>query len=536
MITRDTQGAQMAGATTQTGAEALVHTLIAGGVDTCFANPGTSEMHFVAALDQIPGLRCVLGLQENTVTGMADGYFRIARRPAATLLHCGPGLANGIANLHNARRAGSGMLNIVGDHATGHVAHDSPLTADVDALAGAASDWHAFGTDPARIGADAARGLAAASSGYGGVASLVLPADVSWSPGGMAVLPGPGLPPLPPDPGAIAKVARSLRSGRRALILLGTPAVTADLHPLLAGLALATGAQLMGSPMIAAQPRGRGRLALRSAPYPVDEAIAVLAEFDVLVLVNCPPPVGFFRYPGRPSLLHRPDAEVLTLSRPDQDAAAALHALAAELGASTAAVAVAEGRIPTGTGPITPETLAATVARLLPEDAIVVNEALTLGGGFGDVMSLAAPCDWLTVTGGAIGGGIPIATGAAIGAQAIGRPDRRVVTLQADGSAAYTVQALWTQAREKLPVITLLLNNRAYAILQGEYAKVGARPGPTARAMMQLDRPALDWCSIAIGFGVPAQPATTAEELAHAFQDALRREGPSLIDVRFSDA
>jgi acetolactate synthase-1/2/3 large subunit len=519
--------------TEETGAEALVRTLIAGGVDTCFANPGTSEMHFVAALDRIPGIRCVLGLQENVVTGMADGYFRVTRRPAATLLHCGPGYANGIANLHNARRAGSGILNIVGDHAVPHVAHDSPLTADVDALVGASSDWYAFGTDPARIGADAARGLAAAGSAHGRVTSLVLPADVSWGPGGVAATPLAPAAPLPPDPGAVARAARALRSGRRALVLLGTPAVAADLHPLLAGLARATGATLMASPMIAAIPRGRGRLDLPTIAYAVDDALRQLAPYDVVILVNCPPPVGFFRYPGRPSLMHRPDAEVITLSRPDQDAAAALRALAADLGAAPAAIPSAPGGIPEVSGPITPESLAATVARLLPEDAIVVNEALTLGGGFASVMPHAAPVDWLTVTGGAIGGGIPLATGAAVGARAMGRSDRRVVTLQADGSAAYTLQALWTQARENLPVTTLLLNNRAYAILLGEYAKVGAQPGPTARDMMSLDRPALDWVALARGFGVTAEAAATVEALRPALARGLALDGPSLIDLRF---
>ncbi len=518
----------------QTGAEALVRTLIAAGVDTCFANPGTSEMHFVAALDRIPGISCVLGLQENAVTGMADGYFRVTRRPAATLLHCGPGYANGIANLHNARRAGSGILNIVGDHATDHVAHDSPLTADVEALVGATSDWHAFGTDPAQIGADAARALAAARSAYGRVASLVLPADVSWGTAGMAASPVAPAAPRPPDPGTIARAARVLRSGRRAMILLGTPAVAADLHPLLAGLARATGATLMASPMISAIPRGRGRLALPAVAYPVDDALRQLAPYDVLILVNCPPPVGFFRYPGRPSLMHRPDAEVVTLSRADQDAAAALRALAAELDASPAAVADDPAAIPDASGPITPESFAATVARALPEGAIVVSEALTLGAGLTAVMPRAAPVDWLSVTGGAIGGGIPMATGAAVGARAMGRPDRRVVTLQADGSAAYTLQALWTQAREKLPVTTLLLNNRAYAILLGEYAKVGAQPGRTARDMMSLDRPALDWVALANGFGVAAEAAATVEELAPALARALALDGPTLIDVRFA--
>ena len=520
--------------TRQTGAEALVRTLIAGGVDTCFANPGTSEMHFVAALDRIPGIRCVLGLQENTVTGMADGYFRITRRPAATLLHCGPGYANGIANIHNARRAGSGMLNIVGDHAIPHVAHDSPLTSDVDALVGATSQWHAFGTDPARIGADAARALEAAGDAYGQVASLVLPADVSWSDGGAQAQPAAPKAPRLPDPGAIERVARALRSGRKAVIILGTPAVTADLHPLLRGLAGKTGAALMGSPSISRMPRGKGRLTLPVVPYPVDDAIRTLAPYDIVVLVNAPPPTGFFLYPGRPSLLHRPDADVLTLSRDDQDAAAALKALAAELGAEPSAIPMPDAaQSPVLTGPITPGGLAAVVARHLPDEAIVINEALTLGGGFDAVMPHAAPCDWLTVTGGAIGGGIPIATGAAIGAQAMGRPDRRVVTLQADGSAAYTVQALWTQARENLPVTTLLLNNRSYAILLGEYAKVGAKPGKTALDMLSLDNPAIDWCAIAQGFGVAAEGVSTLEALDRAVGAAMTANGPVLIDVRF---
>jgi acetolactate synthase-1/2/3 large subunit len=519
----------------QTGAEALVRTLIAGGVDTCFANPGTSEMHFVAALDRIPGIRCVLGLQENTVTGMADGYFRVARRPAATLLHCGPGYANGIANVHNARRAGSGMLNIVGDHAIPHVKHDSPLTSDVDALVGATSQWHAFGTEPGRIGIDAARGLEAAGNAYGQVASLVLPADVSWSEGGVEARPSAPRAPLSPDPKSVRQVARALRSGRKAVIILGTPAVVPELHTLLVGIARETGALLMGSPSISSMPKGRGRLVLPVVPYSVDEAIKTLAPYDIVVLVNCPPPTGFFLYPGRPSLMHRPDAEVLTLSREDQDAAGALHALAAELGAAPAAIPSPEGYgIPNVFGPIAPSGFAAVVAKHLPEDAIVVNEALTLGGGFASVVPHAAPCDWMTVTGGAIGGGIPLATGAAIGAQAIGRPDRRVVTLQADGSAAYTIQGLWTQARENLPVTTLLLNNRSYAILLGEYAKVGATPGQTALDMMSLDRPAIDWSAIAKGFGVASEAVATLEALDAAMARALALDGPMLIDVQFA--
>lgn len=519
-------------AETQSGAEALVRTLIAGGVDTCFANPGTSEMHFVAALDRIPGISCVLGLQENVVTGMADGYFRVTGRPAATLLHCGPGYANGIANIHNARRAGSGMLNIVGDHAIPHVAHDSPLTSDVAALVGATSQWHAFGTSAERIGLDAARGLEAAAAGYGQIASLVLPADVSWSEGGSVAQPRPPTGPLAPDPEAVRKAARTLRSGRKVLILLGTAAVALPLHPLLAGLAAGTGADLMGSPTIAKISRGRGRLNLPVVPYPVDDAIARLAPYDALVLVNCPPPVGFFRYPGRPSLLHRPDADVVVLSRPDQDAAVALQALADELGLAPQAVPAADGELPAVAGAITPASLATHVARLLPENALVVAETITSGIGFPAAMPYAAPVDWIAVTGGAIGGGPPLATGAAVGLRALGQGDRPVIALQADGSAAYTLQALWTQARERLPIITLLLNNRSYAILLGEYQKVGADPGPTARAMMSLDDPAIDWCALARGFGIDAAEAPTHEALEKAFLNAVKSRRPTLIDVR----
>lgn len=317
--------------------------------------------------------------------------------------------------------------------------------------------------------------------------------------------------------------------------MLGTPAVRADLHPLLAGLSAGTGADLMGSSTISNLPRGRGRLNLPMVPYPVADAVARLGAYDVLILVNCPPPVGFFRYPGLPSLLHRPDADVIVLSRPDQDATAALHALAEELGVGPKTVPQAAAvENPDFRGALTPATFAQHVARLLPETAIVVNEALTLGSGFPAAMPFAAPVDWMTVTGGAIGGGPPLATGAAIGASVQGEAARPVIALQADGSAAYTLQALWTQAREKLPVVTLLLNNRAYAILNGEYRKVGAQPGPTAHAMMSLDNPAINWCKMAEALGVTAERADSHEALDQTFRRALLSQTPTLLDIDFT--
>lgn len=516
-----------------TGAEALVHTLIGAGVSACFANPGTSEMHFVAALDRIEGVRCVLGLQENVVTGMADGYFRVTGKPAATLLHCGPGLANGIANLHNARRGGAGIVNIVGDHAIAHVPFDSPLTADVAGLAGSCSDWVTVSTTPQAVGADAARAVQAAGADHGHVATLILPADVSWGEGGVVQPALAPIAPAPIDPLQLQRVIAAVRSGERVLMVLGAPALVAGAHPLLAALQ-AAGIDLMASPLAGRIPVGRGRLAIRTVPYVVDVAVEALRPYDHIVLVNCPPPTAFFLYPGRPSLVSRPDAQTITLARQEQDGFAALVALSAALGLEPSAPQTAEAGPGVEHGPITPEALAGAVCELMPENAIIVGEALTQGAGFPARFPGMAPCDYIAMVGGAIGGGLPMATGTAIGAAEIGQGDRRIVSLQADGSAAYTLQALWTQARENLPCTTLLLNNQKYAILLGEYRNVGANPGQTAFDMLSLDRPAIDWAGIANSFGVTGRVVFTVEELRQAFSEALALEGPCLIDVRMA--
>lgn len=518
---------------TMTGAEALVHSLVASGIDTCFANPGTSEMHFVAALDRIPGIRCVLGLQENVVTGMADGYFRVTGRPAATLLHCGPGLANGLANLHNARRADSAIVNIVGDHATFHLPHDAPLTSDIAGLARTVSSQVHSSRSPQEIGGDTARTVAAARHYPGSTATLILPADVSWSEGGETAAALPVPPPAAPDALALRTAAEMIRAGD-CLILLGGDAVSLEAQAIAGPLAAATGATLMASFTVSRQPMGQGRLDIQKVPYPVDMAIEALAPFRQVILVNCPPPVGFFGYPGKPSLLCRPDARVHVLSRVEECPLAALRGLAEAFGPLPPHAVAERPPLCPGTGPIEPMGFAETVCALLPENALVIDESITLGIGLPAAAPRALPHERLTITGGAIGGGLPLATGAAIGAAMAGRPDRRVIALQADGSAAYTMQALWTQAREALPVTTLLLSNRSYAILLGEYAKVGAAPGPTAFGMMELDRPALDWCGLARGMGVEAARADTLETLAELMRAALARPGPFLIEVDFT--
>ena len=509
------------------GAESLARTLTGAGVEVCFANPGTSEMHFVAALDRVEGLRCVLGLFEGVVTGAADGYGRMADKPASTLLHLGPGLANGLANVHNARRADTPMVNVVGDHATYHKEHDAPLTSDVEGVARPFSHWVRTSTDSRSVAHDGAEAVAAALAPPGRISTLILPADASWNEAD-----GPA--PLPPveeraavAPEAIAAAARALRSDEPAVLFLSGPALREPGLTLAGRIAASTGARLVAQTLNARTERGAGRVAVEFLPYPVDEALASLAGTSRLLLVGSKAPVAFFAYPGKPSELSPQGCEVVTLATPAEDVVGALEALADELGAGQEAPLQTLETPPPGSGHVKFDTAAATVAALLPEDAIIVDEALTGAAAFLSRTRGAAPHDYLQVTGGAIGIGPPLATGAAVAC-----PDRKVVCLQADGSAMYTVQALWTQAREGLDVTTVILDNRSYAILKGELANVGAGDaGRKAHDMMELDRPALDWVSMARGMGVEAGRAATVEELGRQLEAGLRSQGPYLIDL-----
>jgi acetolactate synthase-1/2/3 large subunit len=508
------------------GAESLVKTLLASGVEVCFANPGTSEMHFVAALDRVPGMKCVLGLQENVVTGAADGYWRMADRPAATLLHCGPGLANGLAGLHDARRARSGIVNIPGDHATYHRPYDAPLTADTEGWARGVSAWVKTSMTPQEVGADAAAAVQAARTSPGQIATLILPSDSSWGEGGEVAAPL-AVPAVPQaDPHAVQTVARVLREKRNVLLLLGGLALRVGAQQQAQRVLAATGARAMCEGSNARIQRGQGRLPLERVPYVIEQATAALGWVEHLVLVNAKAPVGFFGYPGKPSILYPPNAQVHVLTRLEQDAEAALRALAEELGAPAAAMPDPGPRPGRERGALSPEGLARTIAAVMPEDSIVVDEAVTYGRGFFPFTHAAPPHDWLQNCGGAIGYGPPVAVGAALGA-----PGRRVIAAQADGSAMYTVQALWTQARERLPVTTLLLSNRKYQILLGEYRNVGANPGRTAMDMLDLGNPDLNWVQMANSMGVEAAQATSLEQVADLMEQSFTRPGPFLIEL-----
>jgi acetolactate synthase-1/2/3 large subunit len=507
------------------GAESLVRTLLAAGVDTCFANPGTSEMHFVAALDRVPGMRCILAMFEGVATGAADGYARMAGKPAASLLHCGPGLANGLANLHNARRGHVPLVNITGDQATYHKPLAPPLAADTEAFARGVSDWVRTAVAADEVGRLAAEAVQAALTPPGQVATLILPSDASWNEGGAAAAPLPAPEPATVDEDTITEVARILASREPAVILLGGRALRAPALADAHRIAAASGAVLLAECFNTRMERGAGRHPIGRVPYAIDAALATFAGCRHVILVEAADPVSFFAYPGKRGQLRPPDAAPHVLARHGEDSADALARLAERLGAPPVPPPSAPRPQP-ARGAVTPEAFAHTLSALLPDDAVVVDESITFGFGVFPATTGAAPHDWLQLTGGAIGDGLPMATGAAVGV-----PGRRVVNLQADGSALYTVQALWTQARERLAVTTVILSNRRYAILQGELQQVGATPGEASRTLFDLGRPDLDWVGIARGFGVDGARAETMDAFADLFAHANRTPGPFLIEL-----
>jgi acetolactate synthase-1/2/3 large subunit len=509
------------------GAQALIKTLVDGGVDVCFANPGTSEMHFVAALDMVPQMRGVLALFEGIATGAADGYARIADRPAAVLLHLGPGLGNGLANLHNARRARVPMVVVVGDHATYHKKYDAPLESDIDALAGSVSGWVHRTADTADVATDAAEAIAVSVAGKQ-ISTLILPADISWTEGAQAG----GISPQPPKPvgvdtDAVALAAKILRSNEPTVLLIGGDATRRAGLTATARIAAATGARCYCETFPTRLERGAGVPAVDRIAYFAETVVAQLDGAKHLVLAGAASPVSFFAYPGKPSDLVPEGCGVHVLAE-HNGAAEALTALADEVAPDTAAAVAAPSRPQLPTGALTAATVADVVGALMPEHVIVVDESNTSGVPLTAATAGAPAHDWLTLTGGAIGYGIPTAVGAAVAA-----PDRPVLCLESDGSAMYTISGLWTQARENLNVTTVIYNNGAYDILRIELQRVGAgsAPGPKALDLLDLSRPTMDFVKIAEGLGVPARRATTAEELADALRTAFAEPGPHLIDA-----
>jgi acetolactate synthase-1/2/3 large subunit len=511
-----------------TGAETLLRTLLANNIDICFMNPGTSEMQFVSALDRVPAMRGILGLFEGVCSGAADGYARMTGRPASTLLHLGPGLGNALANFHNARKARSPIVNIVGEHSTQHLGHDAPLTADIEAFARPVSGWVRTLPSAAAMGETATAAVAAAIAPPGQVATLIIPADFSWTEAGN---PGPALPPqsrTKPPRASIRTVAQSLRSGKPAGILLGGCALTVPALRAATRIAAVTGAAVYANRNAGRMSRGLGVPAATRIPYFPEAAQSLLGNLAHLILVESKPPISFFGYPGLRSTLAPPECALETLAAEGEDGLAALESLADELGAPRENGVPQPDRpaLPAGE-PLTADAIGRAVAALTPENAIFSDESVSSNERIWPHLAAAPAHDYLPVTGGSIGQGLPVALGAAVAC-----PGRKVIALEADGSAMYTLQSLWTMAREKLDVTAIILANRRYRILDIEMKRTGSGPvGPLADRMLALSTPSPDWVKLSEGLGVRAARAATADEFIREFRAAMRESGPALIEA-----
>ncbi len=509
------------------GADALLATLVANEVTACFANPGTSEMQFVAALDRKPEMRPVLCLFEGVATGAADGYGRIADKPACTLLHLGPGYGNGVANLHNARRAYTPIVNIIGDHATYHRQYDAPLNSDIPALSAPNSVWVKSAESPDEVASLAAEAVAASYGPPGGPASLILPADSAW----LETKTEPVIAQRPVRPAPSGKVvdaaAKAIRAASKPLLLVGGQACRAEALAHAARLQ-ALGVTVYSDTFVARQPRGAGAFAPRKMQYFGEMALAELEGVDLMVFAGTTQPVAFFAYPNRPSVLVPEGCATMTLAERAEDAVAGLAALADALGApkqGPSQILALPDAAPSGKQ--TAYTVGASIARHMPEGAIICDDAVTSGAGVAAAAMTARPHEVLALTGGAIGIGLPLAVGAAIAA-----PDRKVVSLNGDGAAMYTIQALWTLAREDLDVTVVVFANNSYRILNIEMTRTGAgAAGPQAAKLLGLGDPAIDWVSLAQGLGLPAVRCETAEAFEKAFAGAMAGRGPMFIEA-----
>ena len=510
-------------------ADALLKTLIANGLEVVFANPGTSEMHLVAAIDHHPEVRPILGLFEGVVTGAADGYARMSGKAAANLLHLGPGLGNGFANIHNAKKARTPMLNIVGDHATYHLQYNAPLTSDLDGLAKASSDWVGRSLSPDDLSSLGSQAWSEAHKFPGQIATMLVPADCAWGEtdniGPVVKRPDP----LKVDDKKIDEAFKALSSSTNAMLFIGGDFLDEESVTLAGKIATSANCRLATDTFVKRHRRGRGITKVEPIPYFAEMAEEHLKGIDVIVFIGTRPPVSFFAYPGKKSYLSPEEAQLIELSSPLQDGKYALNALSDLFGGTR----IDKQLIPNETidmptsGTLGPNNIGPIFAGLLPEETIVCDEAATSGFFVTPHAWNAKPIDWLALTGGSIGQGLPLATGAAIAA-----PDRPVVCLHGDGGAMYTVQALWTQARESLNVTNIIFSNRSYAILKVELDRVGALgTGDRAASMFSLDDPAISWPSLAQSLGVDGYTATTVEEFKKALSNSLISEGPSLIEV-----
>ena len=525
------QSTASAGSSEMTGAQSLLETLVACGVDACFANPGTSELHLVAALQNDKRIRSVLCLFEGVATGAADGYSRVAGKPTATLLHLGPGLANGWANLHNAKKAKTPVLNIVGDHATWHLPLGASLTSDLMGLSDSISDWTHISKSTAEIGPDAAKACQVAMAKGGQIATLVLPADMTWSTGGVVAKP---LSPLPfdmPAAAGISEAAAVLTSGRRVAVLTTGSALIGEGREACTRIAAKTGATFFCHGLNRQMERGVGRMEFRRLSAWGQETLKILADFDDLIIIGTGQPVLSFAHPTFESVLVPASVHVTKLATPEEDVTGTLAALVDAVGmpdeAAVTPLLSQRKTVDLASGPLTADAIGRAINTFMPEGSIISDESGTAGGGYYPLAAGAAPHDALFLTGGSIGQGLPVALGAAIAA-----PDRKVLCLEADGSGMYTLQALWSIARERLDVTTVIFSNRQYGILMRSVGMYGIQGLNNAVPdLFDLSNPDLKWAKLAEGMGVEGHVCTTAEDFNRVFEDCMKRKGPHLIEA-----
>ena len=510
------------------GAESMLETLVNSGVEVCFTNPGTSEMHMVAAIGKSQGMRSILALFEGVCTGAADGYGRMADKPACTLLHLGPGLSNGSANLHNAKKANTPIINLIGDHATYHKQYDAPLTSDIVGLSGPISHWVKTVACAEDLPADAAEAVAAANTHPGQIATLIVPADCAWN-DSVAAVPKQTRPatPLATDD-AIITAAEMLTNGKPTVILLGNPALTQAAQEMADKIAQTTGARLFCDTFSKRVPRGAGRCDVQRLGYFAEQATEQISEVEQFIMVGTKAPIAFFAYPGQPSEFYSPNSRLHTLTNANEDAEQALQRLVAAVSAEHCQPRLIQLNKPgAGSGAVNQFSIGASFAEYLPANAIVVEEAATSGAGSFAASAQCEPHDWLSLTGGSIGFGLPTAIGAAVAC-----PDRKVVCLHGDGGAMYTIQSLWTMARENLDICVVIFANRKYQILQIELARVGAENvNKKTLDMLDIGNPDLDFVAMSTGMGVKATRAETTEEFNQQYVDAMNSKGPCLIEV-----
>lgn len=508
-----------------TGAEVAIQTAAAAGIDVCFANPGTTELYLVQALDRCPSIKPVLAVFEGVCTGAADGYSRVSGKPSLALLHLGPGLANGQANLHNARKARSPVVSIVGEHATWHIAANAPLTADIETLAQPMSELVVTATSPHSIGKDMAHVISRACQLPSGPTTLILPGDMQWALSDTA----PTKPVIPVAPQAsteeIEHAAAAVRSGPTAVVLGGS-ALRSEGLKAADRIQRATGCHIFTPTFPPVQDRGIGLISPEKIPYAPEPATKLLAHFEKVILAGAHEPVAFFGYPNTRSSLCSEDATIIEMCRDSVDPARALVAVADALGAPPARHVPSAPRPEAPRGPLSPSSMCAAIAAAQPDGAIVMDEGATAGFGYHGMAAGAPPFTYMALTGGSIGQGLPCAVGAAAA-----EPSRTTICLEGDGSSLYTIQALWTMARENQNVTSIICKNKAYSILRWELERANMTPGNASLSLTGLESPEFNYVKLAEGFGVEGRAVTTAEELNDTLEYAFKSPGPFLIEA-----